>query len=226
MTELHGIGERLKNEFTHLLEGFAILELRERTARSTTEKQYDASKQNSDRLKSNGLQSADQDHHNLRFRCLSDGNSVFYATRSRTGEQIRDDMLVYLNKQNQWILAEAYELFEDFVDKSYAFGEYLQPGLWKACQLRRIANPSPQTTSLQSLLDAASEEKATGDCGAKLNRFRHTFPTLVSVELASPVTIPRQSRGLSCCEPLKAAKRGRLRSPYVWCHLTGGGLLP
>ena len=40
------------------------------------------------------------------------------------------------------------------------------------------------------------------------------------------VTIPRQSRGLSCCEPLKAAKRGRLRSPYVWCHLTGGGLLP
>ena len=40
------------------------------------------------------------------------------------------------------------------------------------------------------------------------------------------VTIPRQSRGLSCCEPLKAAKRGRLRGPYVWCHLAGGGLLP
>ena len=40
------------------------------------------------------------------------------------------------------------------------------------------------------------------------------------------VTIPRQSRGLSCCEPLKAAKRGRLRGPNFGCHLAGGGLLP
>ena len=47
-----------------------------------------------------------------------------------------------------------------------------------------------------------------------------------SVVAIEGVTIPRQSRGPSCCEPLKAAKRGRLRSPYVWCHLTGGGLLP
>ena len=38
------------------------------------------------------------------------------------------------------------------------------------------------------------------------------------------VTIPRQSRGLSNCEPLKAAKRGRSRGPNSWRHLYGGNL--
>ena len=40
------------------------------------------------------------------------------------------------------------------------------------------------------------------------------------------VTIPRQSRGLSNCEPLKAAKRGRSRGPNSWRHLYGGNLSP
>ena len=36
------------------------------------------------------------------------------------------------------------------------------------------------------------------------------------------VSIPRQRRGLSNCEPLKAAKRGRKRGPNPWCHRFGG----
>ena len=187
MIELKSFSEHLDNEFTRLLEGFAALEIRERTARSNTEKQYFASKQNSDWLNKNGLHQGDKAHDNMLFRSLSDGDYVCYATRSRSGEQIRDDMVVYLNKQNQWILAEAYELFKDFIDAVYAVGEELQPGLWKPCQLSRIANPSLSKPTFQSLLDAASDANATGDCSTKLNRFRLTFPTLRLAELASPL---------------------------------------
>ena len=44
----------------------------------------------------------------------------------------------------------------------------------------------------------------------------------VKQKISGGVTIPRQSRGLSIGEPLKAAKQGRLRGPNSWCHLVGG----
>ena len=49
-----------------------------------------------------------------------------------------------------------------------------------------------------------------------------TFTSKMAPMLGA-LTIPRQSRGLSICDPLKAAIRGRLPGPISWCHLFGGG---
>ena len=57
------------------------------------------------------------------------------------------------------------------------------------------------------------------------NSHRGLLSPYISDSSLITATIPRQSRGLSNCEPLKAANRGRSRGPGSWCHLLGNAYL-
>ena len=86
------------------------------------------------------------------------------------------------------------------------------------CTLYQSRFAAKNLLSIESRLDT---EKITVAMHVRLGDFGTAPAELCAYQ--GKVTIPRQSRGLSICEPLKAAKRGRLRGPNSWCHLFGGG---
>lgn len=63
---------------------------------------------------------------------------------TKTLEQTSDDIFFHFNKQMQWFLVEAYEMYEKFIEKLYAVMGYLDHNFWNASdfgdiQLNNIA---------------------------------------------------------------------------------------
>ncbi len=53
-------------------------------------------------------------------------------------DQIEDDILFHLNKQMQWFLVEAYELYEDFIQELYSTMGYLDNDFWDALDFGKV----------------------------------------------------------------------------------------
>lgn len=67
----------------------------------------------------------------------------------KTLEQTSDDIFFHYNKQMQWFLVEAYEIYEKFIDKLYAIMGYLDNNFWDASdfgeiQLNDISNKNEE----------------------------------------------------------------------------------
>ncbi len=53
-------------------------------------------------------------------------------------EQTSNDIFFHYNKQMQWFLVEAYEMYEKFIDKLYAIMGYLDNNFWNASDFGEI----------------------------------------------------------------------------------------
>lgn len=67
----------------------------------------------------------------------------------KTLEQTSDDIFFHYNKQMQWFLVDAYEMYEKFIDKLYAVMGYLDNNFWDASdfgeiQLNDISNKNEE----------------------------------------------------------------------------------
>ena len=51
----------------------------------------------------------------------------FYGYKERRLEDQKRAVWRHKNKQYQWLLAEAYELFEDFIESAYGFAGFYRP---------------------------------------------------------------------------------------------------
>lgn len=69
--------------------------------------------------------------HNFFFRTARfNQQNHFYGYKERSVEDQKLAVLRHKNKQYQWLLAEAYELFEDFMQSAYAFAAYTDRNFW------------------------------------------------------------------------------------------------
>src|SRR3989339_461369 len=57
---------------------------------------------------------------------------------TKTLEQTSDDIFFHFNKQMQWFLVEAYEMYEKFIEKLYALLGYLDHDFWNASDYGEI----------------------------------------------------------------------------------------
>lgn len=57
---------------------------------------------------------------------------------TKTLDQTHDDVFFHLNKQMQCLLVEAYELYENFIEKLYAVMGYLDNDFWNASDFGEI----------------------------------------------------------------------------------------
>lgn len=170
----------------HFLTHFADIELLERTMRDATTDQHRRLLENRKRLVDQGLEDLSSSHHNMSFRSLSTGEHIFYHARSRTSEEIRVDLLIHQNKQYQWLLAEGYEAFEDYVEFVYAVGGILHEPLWRPAELLKLKAAWGSNPSLDAYKEWAANPRYTGDVLSKMERFRSTFPGMSAVEADSP----------------------------------------
>lgn len=67
--------------------------------------------------------------HNLFFHDAT-GRPIFYGFRQLTIEDAIQTLIGHTNRQYQWLLAEAYELFEEYLKRAYAHMGLASPTLW------------------------------------------------------------------------------------------------
>jgi len=58
------------------------------------------------------------------------GNKIFYGAIKKDVEKEIQSLQLHQNKQYQWLLAEAYEEYEDFLELIYATAAFLDPNFW------------------------------------------------------------------------------------------------
>ena len=67
---------------------------------------------------------------NMFFNDPISGNPIFYGHKTSTIEERISAVHLHKNKQYQWLLAEAYEEFEDFLEAAYASTGYYDKNFW------------------------------------------------------------------------------------------------
>ena len=59
--------------------------------------------------------------HNMSFICFETKRPIFYHFRELTHEDMKQNIRHRKNRQYQWLIAEAYEKFEEFIENIYAY---------------------------------------------------------------------------------------------------------
>lgn len=67
---------------------------------------------------------------NMAFRSIETGAVVFFGNESSTHDEKISDLVHRHNRQLQWLLADAYEVFELFLREIYACAGYNDNSLW------------------------------------------------------------------------------------------------
>ncbi len=68
--------------------------------------------------------------HNMSFRNAKTGDAIFYGFKELSIEDRYLHVLLHKNKQYQWLLAEAYEEFEDYIENAYAYYGSINNSFW------------------------------------------------------------------------------------------------
>ena len=68
--------------------------------------------------------------HNMTFRTAQNGAPYFFSHQKISIDDKKKAIVFHKNKQYQWLLAEAYEVFVDFVEHAYAFAGHANNDFW------------------------------------------------------------------------------------------------
>ncbi len=114
------------------------------------------------------------------FRTASNGEYFFYDFRDYTIDSLMESLVNRTNRQYQWLLAEVYELFEDFLEKAYAAAAIINKDLWPLRDYGSITFDAIDTVNFDFLLKQARAKK--GKPQSLLNPLRMRLPMLKRFE--------------------------------------------
>ena len=118
--------------------------------------------------------------YNMSFQDATSGQSIFYGFRDITVDQEVLNLVRHTNRQHQWFLAEAYELFEEFVKHAYAFMGMNDPTRWPLRDFGTIQWDEVRSKDYQWFLEQA---RAKRDAPlSMLRQFRKVLPRMARVE--------------------------------------------
>lgn len=118
--------------------------------------------------------------HNMTFREARTGHLSVYRHRSIDIDTKQLNILRRKNRQYQWLLAEAYEEFEDYINKMYAYCGFVDSDFWPLCDYGSIALSDLKTKTFPWFIEQSKQKK--GSPHSTLARFRERFPELRAVE--------------------------------------------
>jgi hypothetical protein len=98
-------------------------------------------------------------HHSIIFRSAKDGNVRFLGHRKNTIEDRIKSVILHKNKQYQWLLAEAYEVYEDFLQQVYAYIGYIDHSLWPLVDYGNITLKELENKDFQYFLAQSRNKK-------------------------------------------------------------------
>ena len=115
------------------------------------------------------------------FRDPESGDYVRYgATTSRAEDRVRQ-VIRQQDRQYGWLLVEAYEEFEDFLEKTYAWLGKHDSRAWRDRERGSIQCPEASQQPFSRYLETLRNTPAL-DPRAILGRLRHVYPILEETE--------------------------------------------
>ena len=125
--------------------------------------------------------------HALYFRDARTGNHRRYHYKTFSNEERQLHVLLHKNKQYQWLLAEAYETFEDFIENSYAFIGSANSTAWPLRDYGNIFFNDLPSKQYDWYLDQAKNKNNTPT--SILNIYRKKFPELKTIAASNNLNI-------------------------------------
>lgn len=169
----------MDTEYKEFLSNIAEVELISRQVKSSTDKEFESMAKNHQSLIENGLERHSSSLHNMVFHSLTNGEPIFYDHMTLDYERRVKDLINRRNKHYLWLLAEAFEYFEDLVELMYAHIGHKEPSAW----------PKKETKGETSASLAAKpfewfHEKSVSSTklSTKLECIRKRFPALATTE--------------------------------------------
>ena len=135
---------------------------------------YEAHKRNQEILERRSIQ-------NMVSYDIESGGIHYYRHTERSVEEQIQVVCLHKNKQYHWLLAETYEVFEDYLKSLYAYLGLLDNNLWPACDFGNITFKEIAAKNFDWYLQQRAREKKDNPAGI-LNHFRKIFPELVEIE--------------------------------------------
>lgn len=114
--------------------------------------------------------------HNMTFRDARSGQTHSYHHKSLSIEDCQQEVLFRKNRQYQWLLAAAYEEFEDYLHKVYAYCGFTNENFWPLSDYGNIK--LSERNSLEFNWYVEQSHKKKGAPRSILVSFRQSFPLL------------------------------------------------
>jgi hypothetical protein len=110
----------------------------------------------------------------------ADGTHAFYGQKRSTIEDMIEATQLHKNKQYQWLLAEAYEEYEDFLELAYANIGFNNPEFWPLSDFGNISLTEINGKSWDWYLQQSRNKKGIPE--SLLNYFRNKLPKFALLE--------------------------------------------
>lgn len=166
-------------QFKEFLSNLSEVELMSRQVKSSTDKEYELMVKNHQSLIENGMEQHSSSLHNMFFRSLISGEPIFYDHMSLDFDRRIKDLINRRNKHYLWLLAEAFEYFEDLIELMYAHMGHKEPSAWPSKETKGETAASLATKPFDWYLQKAESNKKLH---AKLECIRKRFPALAAAE--------------------------------------------
>lgn len=165
--------------FRKFATGIAEIELYRSSASGTIEREAEHLQEQKEIIRS-GNHSEIFSIQQMFFQDVTSGQPVFYGLRKMSIDRAIDSLQGFENRQHQWFLAEAYELFEDFMSNAYAYMGLHHPKLWPLRDFGSIQWDDARSMNFDWYLSQARQKK-DAPLGA-MRQFRKVLPRMASVE--------------------------------------------
>lgn len=125
--------------------------------------------------------------HNMYFYRANDGKIQSYGQKISDTKQRELNLILHKNKQYLWLLAEAYEEFEDFLEKVYAYVGYTDRALWLLKDFCSITLSELEGKDYNWFLEQSKNKKDVPK--SILNFFSNNFQPIKSIEQSNALKI-------------------------------------
>lgn len=166
----------------------AEIELMQRSTKSSAQDELKSLTRYYEQLSdSPDLRDASVSMHNMTFRDPRSGKTYSYHHKEESIEDRQLSVLLRKNRQYQWLMAEAYEEFEDFLHKLYAYCGYSNPNFWPLTDYGKITLSEIPGKDFQWHLRQSHLKK--GAPRSILQAFRKAFPLLSGSESSNKLDV-------------------------------------
>lgn len=119
-------------------------------------------------------------NHKMAFRRAIDGKHIFFGRTKLSIKNHQLSVILHKNKQYQWLLLEAYEEFEDCLEKLYAYAGYVDHNFWPLKDFGNISLNELTHKPFEWFEQQASNKKDAPS--SIINKFRNTYDSIKTVE--------------------------------------------
>lgn len=169
----------MDTQYKEFLSNIAEVELLSRQFRNSAYKEHESMVKTHQSLIQNGLEAHSSSLHNMFFRSLTNGEPVFYENMTLDFDRRIRDLINRRNKHYLWLLAEAFEYFEDLIELMYAHIGHKEPSAWPSKETKGETSDSLANKPFEWFHQKSKSNKRLS---TKLACIRQRFPALVVVE--------------------------------------------